>query len=195
MTKPGGKNMFRHILIAGVIGGMIGFVLSALQNAVLPAAEPKAMPDQPAILAALRAIPQAGFYFFPGRGLSPSMTPDQKNAAQADYSRLFREGPVGVIAYSPGGGEFHFGRQLAIQLLLSVIAALAAASILAVMVTTTTYGGRVGIMCLLGIFAFVYLEPQYWNWYGFPATYTITRVFGGVVTWTISGAAMAAIVR
>jgi len=78
---------------------------------------------------------------------------------------------------------------------LSVIAALIAATILAMMVTTTTYGGRVGIMCLLGVFAFGYLEPQYWNWYGFPATYTITRVFGGVATWTISGAVMAAIVR
>src|SRR5258707_46054 len=195
MTQPGGKNMFRQILVAGVTGGVIVFVLSALQNAVLPAAEPKAMPDQPAILAALRSIPQAGFYFFPGRGLSRSMTPEQKTAAQTDYLRLFREGPVGVVAYSPGGSEFHFGRQLAVQLLLSLIAALAAASILAVMVTTTTYGGRVGIMCLLGIFAFGYLEPQYWNWYGFPATYTITRVFGGVATWTISGAAMAAIVR
>jgi hypothetical protein len=78
---------------------------------------------------------------------------------------------------------------------LSVIAALIAATILAMMVTTTTYGGRVGIMCLLGVFAFGYLEPQYWNWYGFPATYTITRVFAGVATWTISGAVMAAVVR
>jgi hypothetical protein len=51
------------------------------------------------------------------------------------------------------------------------------------------------IVFLIGIFAFVYLEPQYWNWYGFPATYTIARVCGGVATWTISGAAMAAIVR
>ncbi len=187
--------MFRQILVAGVTGGIIVFVLSALQNAVFPAGEPKAMPEQPAILAALRTIPQAGFYFFPGRGLSRSMTPEQKAAAQADYLRLFREGPVGVVAYSPGGGEFHFGRQLGIQLLLSVIAALVAASILTVMVTTTTYGGRVGIVCLLGVFAFGYLEPQYWNWYGFPATYTITRVLGGVATWTIAGSAMAAIVH
>ena len=62
-------------------------------------------------------------------------------------------------------------------------------------VTATTDGGCVWIMCLLGVFAFGYLEPQYWSWYGFPATYTISRVFGGVATWTISGAVMAAIVR
>jgi len=187
--------MFRQILLAGLTGGMIVFVLSALQNIVFPSGEPKALPEQPVILAALRTIPQAGFNFFPGRGLTRSMTSEQKSAAQAEYLRLFREGPVGVIAYSPGGGEFHFGRQLAIQFLLSVIAALAAALILTVMVATTTYAGRVGIMCLLGVFAFGYLEPQYWNWYGFPAAYTITRVFGGVATWTIAGAAMAAIVH
>ena len=80
--------MFRQILVAGVTGGLIVFVLSALQNAVLPAAEPRAMPGQPAILAALRTIPQAGFYFFPGRGLSRSMTPEQKAAAPADLPRV-----------------------------------------------------------------------------------------------------------
>jgi hypothetical protein len=195
MTKPGGKRMFRQILVAGIAGGAIAFVLSAMQNTVLPAGAPRAMPEQPAILAALRKIPEAGFYFFPGRGLSRSMTAEQRAEVQTEYLRLFREGPVGVVAYSPGGTEFHFGRQLAVQFALSVIAAIIAATILAMMVTTTTYAGRLGIMCLLGVFAFGYLEPQYWNWYGFPANYTIARVFGGVATWTISGAAMAAIVR
>jgi len=61
MTKPGGKRMFRQILVAGVTGGLIAFVLSAMQNAVLPAGAPRAMPEQSAILAALRTIPQAGF--------------------------------------------------------------------------------------------------------------------------------------
>jgi hypothetical protein len=195
MAQPAPKNMFRRILAAGMTGGIIVFGLSAMQNAVLPSGAPRAMPEQPAILAALRAIPQAGFYFFPGRGLSRSMTAEQRAAVQTDYMRLFREGPVGIVAYSPGGTEFHFGRQLGVQFALSVIAALIAATILAMTVTTTTYGGRVGIMCLLGVFAFGFLEPQYWNWYGFPATYTLTRVFGGVATWTISGTAMAAIVR
>ena len=195
MTTPEGKRMFRQILGAGVTGGVIAFILSAMQNAVLPAGAPRAMPEQPAILAALRTIPRAGFYFFPGRGLSRSMTAEQQAEAQTDYRRLFREGPVGVVAYSPGGNEFHFGRQLAVQFALSLIAALIAATILAMMVTTTTYVGRVGIMCLLGVFAFGYLEPQYWNWYEFPTSYTISRVFGGVATWTISGSVMAAIVR
>jgi hypothetical protein len=48
---------------------------------------------------------------------------------------------------------------------------------------------------LLGVFAFVYLEPQYWNWYGFPASYTLARVFGGVTAWLLAGLAMGAIVR
>ena len=53
--------MFRQILVAGLTGGLIAFVLSGMQNAVLPAGAPRAMPEQPAILAALRTIPQAGF--------------------------------------------------------------------------------------------------------------------------------------
>src|SRR5437879_8600031 len=101
MTKPGGTPMFRQILVAGITGGVIAFILSAMQNAVLPAGAPRAMPEQPTILAALRVIPRAGFYFFPGRGLSRSMTAEQQAAVQTDYQRLFREGPVGVLACSP----------------------------------------------------------------------------------------------
>jgi len=50
---------------------------------------------------------------------------------------------------------------------------------------------------LLGCFAFAYayIEPQYWNWYGFPESYTMVRVLGGIVTWTAAGLALAAIVH
>ena len=196
MIEPGTAQTVRQILLAGLTGGAIVFAMSAVQNAVLPAAEPRSMPAQAAILPVLRtSIPRAGFYFFPGTGLSRGMTTEQREAATADYQQRFREGPAGVLVYSPGGKEFQFGRQLAIQFLLSVVAALTAAGILAVMASANTYGARLGIMFLLGVFACVYLEPQYWNWYGFPATYTIARICGGVTAWTVAGFAMAAIVH
>jgi hypothetical protein len=188
--------MFRQLLLAGLVGGAIVFVMSAIQNGVFPAAEPRSLPSQAAILPVLRAsVPQEGFYFFPGGALSRDMTREQREAAQADHERRFKDGPSGILVYTPGGKEFAFGRRLMIQFLLSVLAALAAAAILAVVASTTTYGARVGIVFLLGCFAFVYLEPQYWNWYGFPASYTIARICGGVGTWTVAGLVMAAIIH
>lgn len=188
--------MFRQLLLAGLVGGAIVFVMSAIQNGVLPAAEPRSMPAQAAILPVLRvSIPQEGLYFFQGGALSRGMTKEQRQATQADHERRFKDGPAGILAYSPGGNDFGFGRRLMIQFLLSFFAALAAAGILGVVASTTTYGTRVGIVFLLGFFAFVYIEPQYWNWYGFPLSYTIARVCGGVGAWTVAGLVMSAIIH
>jgi hypothetical protein len=188
--------MLRQILLAGLVGGAIVFVLSAVQNAILPGAEPKPLSSESTILPVLRAsVPEAGFYFFPGPAISGSMSKEERAAAQAQHERSFKEGPTGILVYRPGGEAFQFGRRLAVQFLLSLVAALVAASLLALGASTSTYAARVGVVFLLGFFAFVYLEPQYWNWYGFPAAYTIARVAGGVGSWTLAGLAMAAIVR
>lgn len=190
--------MLGRLFLAGLVGGVIVFLLSAIQNTIIPAGAPRSLPGQASILPVLRAsISQDGFYFYPGGALTRGMTPEQRQATQADYQARFKAGPTGVLVYSRGGEDFHFGRRIAVQFVLSLAAALIAAAILAVVAGsgTTTYGARAGIVVLLGLFAFVYLEPQYWNWYGFPGSYTTSRVCGGVGMWTIAGMAMAAIVR
>jgi hypothetical protein len=188
--------MLKQTFLAALAGGAIVFLSSALQNALFPVAEPKSLPGQGSILPALRAsLPQPGFYFFPGQALSERMSKEERQAAQADYARRFKEGPAGVIAYSPGGREFRFGSRLAVQFLLGLLAALAAAAILAITASSSTYITRLAVVFLLGFFGFVYLEPQYWNWYGFPPAYTLARVFGGICTWTLAGLAMAAIIH
>jgi hypothetical protein len=186
----------RQILLATLAGGSIVFVLAALQNAAFPAGEPRSIPSESAILPVLRnSIPQPGIYYFPGGTLERTMSKEERRATQAEHERRFREGPTGILVIRAGGVGFHFGRRLAVQLALSLLAALAAATILATTASATTYATRLAIVTLLGAFAFLHIEPQYWNWYGFPATYTIVRVAGGVASWVIAGSAMAAIVR
>jgi hypothetical protein len=190
--------MLGRLLLAGLVGGVIVFLLSAMQNTLLPAGAPRSLPDQASVLPVLRAsISQDGFYFYPGDALTSGMTREQREVTQADYRVRFKAGPTGVLVYSRGGEDFHFGRRIAVQFILSLVAALIAAAILVVAAGsgTTIYATRAGIVVLLGFFAFVYLEPQYWNWYGFPASYTLARICGGVGTWAIAGMAMAAIVR
>lgn len=188
--------MLRQVLLASFVGGAIVFVLSAVQNAVLPGIEPRPLPGEAAILPALRAsVPVAGFYYFPGGALSRKMSKEERATVQAQHERNFKEGPTGILVYRLGGEDFQFGRRLAVQFLLSVIAATIAASLLALTAGTSTYTVRVGIVFLLGLFAFVFIEPQYWNWYGFPATYSFARVIGGVGSWTLAGLAISALVR
>jgi hypothetical protein len=188
--------MIRQVLLAALAGGAIAFVFSAIQNSVFRGGEPRELPGQVVVLSALKAaIPEPGFYFFPGPALSSGMTKQEKTAAQADHDRRFKEGPTGILVYRTGGEDFQFGRRLAVQFLLGFFASLLAATILAITASATTYGTRALLVLLLGCFAFAYIEPQYWNWYGFPASYTMVRVLGGIVTWTAAGLAMAAIVH
>jgi hypothetical protein len=171
--------------------------LSAIFNSVrIAGAHPVSLPAETAVLPALRAsIPKSGIYFFPGVTSSAGMTKEQKEAWQADYNRRYKEGPTGILAYSAGGKEFSFSSHLIVQFLLGFFAALAVAVILAMTMRATNYGSRVAIVALMGMFAFVYIEPQYWNWYDFAAKYTVVRVLGGVVAWTLAGLAMAGIIR
>jgi hypothetical protein len=186
--------MILRVALAGLAGGSVLFVLSAAQNAILPAAEPRSLPGQDAVLPVLGAsVTQPGLYFFPGAGLTSRMTADERAAARADYERRVMAGPSGVLAFTPGGADASFGRRLAVQFALSVAAALGASLVVA-LAHGTAYSTRVVLVALVGASAFVYLEPQYWNWYGFPGAYTIARIAGGVVAWTLAGLPIAAIV-
>ena len=189
--------MIKQILLAALAGSAIVFVLSAIFNSVrIAGAHPVSLPAEAEVLPALRAsIPKSGIYFFPGVASSAGMTKEQKQAWQADYNQRYKEGPTGILSYSTGGKEFSFSSHLIVQFLLGLFASLAAAAILAMTVSATGYSSRVAIVVLMGMFAFVYIEPQYWNWYDFPAKYTIVRVIGGVVTWAMAGLAMAGIVH
>jgi hypothetical protein len=189
--------MIKQILLAALAGGAIVFVLSAIFNSVrIAGAHPVSLPVEAEVLPALRAsIPKSGVYFFPGVTSSAGMTKEQKVAWQADYNRRYREGPTGIVSYSTGGKEFSFSSRLVVQFLIGFFASLAAAVILSMTASATGYSSRVASVVLMGMFAFVYIEPQYWNWYDFPAKYTAVRVLGGVITWAMAGLAMAGIVH
>jgi hypothetical protein len=186
--------MIIRIALAGLTGGAVLFLASAVQNALLPAADPRSLPQQDTVLPALgTAITEPGLYFFPGTSLSSSLTAAERAAAMTDYERRAAAGPSGVIAYVPHGADVRFGRRLVVQFALSVTAALGAAIILALGAGGTPYATRVLLVALVGACGFVYLETQYWNWYGFPGAYTAARVAGGVFAWTLAALPMAAI--
>jgi hypothetical protein len=82
--------MTKRVLLAGLLGGIAMFVWTSLAHMVLPlgAAGFKEIPNEPAVLASMRASlgDQSGLYFFPGLGLGPDATPQQKQAAAPQYA-------------------------------------------------------------------------------------------------------------
>ena len=64
-------------------------------------------------------------------------------------------------------------------------------SILAVWLLSKTriasFGGRVGFVTVVGLTAAIMTNVQYWNWYGFPLSYTASYMFTQLVGFLVAG--------
>ncbi len=180
----------KRILLGGVVGGLIVFAWSAVQHMLLPlgAAGMSVLADEEAVLAPMRSIRDPGFYFFPGMDMSKKPTPEE----QAAWEERARTGPAGIMVVYPQGREPAFPRQLAMELLFDVLAALIVAFGLAHV--AASYGRRVLLVELAGLFAVLAISASYWNWYGFPDAYIGAEALDQIVGWLLAGLAMAKIV-
>ena len=58
-----------------------------------------------------------------------------------------------------------------------------------------TFGARVGFFLVAGVLAAIATNISYWNWYGFPATYTAAYIFTQLVGFLCAGLVAALILR
>jgi hypothetical protein len=189
--------MGKRIVLAGLAGGVLVFLVSGILHSSTKLAEVgiRGIPNEDIVLMAMRnSIAEPGFYFFPAPNLSP-MPKEQRQAEQSRYLAKYKQGPTGILIYKPGGEDLNYGTLLAIQFLIGLLAAFLVAWILGATASATTYGTRVMIVVLIGLFAEIYINLPYWNWYGFPMNYTIGHLLGGVLSWAVAALAMAAIVK
>jgi hypothetical protein len=190
--------MARKAILGGIIGAVVVFIVSSLWHTVLGLGEIgiKAVPNEDAVQTALRAsITEPGFYIYPAPSMMPGRTKQQKQADAASYMAKYRQGPRGILIFSPGGTDFNFPKALVNQFIFIFAAALILAWILAAGAAGTTYGTRVLIVFLASIFAGVVILLPYWNWYGFPLSYVLGDIAGWAVSWFVGGLAMAKIVK
>ncbi|MFQ5926675.1 MAG: hypothetical protein ACE5MH_04490 [Terriglobia bacterium] len=184
-----------NILLAGVFGGVTLFLWGALFHMVLPLSEVviKEIPNEEPVLATLRdTIHEPGFYFIPGMGRSPGMSEEQQQAATRQWEEKYRAGPTGILVYHPEGREPLAPKELVIQLLSSIAAALIAAFLLAQAVGGLAgFGARVLFVALLGLFATLVSDVPYWNWYRFPTDYTLAVLADHVIGWGLAGTVLA----
>lgn len=181
----------KRILLAALLGGLVVFVWSFISHMVfnIEGSAVRTLPNEEATLEALRgSIPEAGFYIFPLMGDPSTATKEE----EARWMEKYRTGPAGVLVYRPLGGEFSFSRLLVVELLSNILAALIAALLLARMVGS--YLQRVLILAALGIFAWLSISISYWNWYGFPGSFTFSEGLDQLLGWLVAGLVIAKIV-
>src|SRR5215472_12191967 len=125
--------MAKRVVIAGILGGLTMFVWLFVAHEFLPLGEMGVgeIPNEAPVLSAMQsAIPQAGFYLYPGLGLGAKPTAEQRNANMPAWMKKYEQSPHGMLIYHPPSGSFSFGVLLARQGALNLLEGLLVAWLL-----------------------------------------------------------------
>lgn len=179
-------------VMGGLLGGAAMFFWGALSHMLLPVGElgvRTALPAQEAAMVAAMqaALPEPALYLIPGSDPSQAMTPE----AQEAWLARVAAGPTALVAWNPGPGTALGPRPLAIELLSNLAACLIAAWVLTRLAPGTTYFRRVGVVVLLGLFAWVSIQVSYWSWYSFPDRYLAGQLVEQLVGCALAGVVIA----
>lgn len=188
----------KRLLLAGILGGLTLFVWTFVAHEFLGLGEMGVgeIANEAVVLSAMRgAIPEAGFYIFPGVGLGPNATKEQRKAAMPEYMKKYEQSPHGVLVYHPASGPFNLGAALGRQFALNVLQALLAAWLVSCGASGRGYSARVGIVVFAGVLAAISTNIEYWNWYAFPGKYTAGYMTTQIVAFVLAGFVIAALVK
>ncbi len=188
-----------RIFLASLLGAIAMFIWTSIAHMALPLGEAgiKEIPNESAVLDAMQKNigQQSGLYVFPGFGLGPDATHEQKSEAMKHMGENLANHPSGILMYHPAGTRpLVMGRYLSIEFLTEFVEVLLALLLLS-KTRLTTFGGRVGFVFLAGLLAAVATNISYWNWYGFPATYTAAYVTIQLVGFLCAGLVAALVLR
>jgi hypothetical protein len=172
------------ILLAAILGGIAMFIWTSIAHMVLPLGEAgiRELPNEAAVLDAMKTNigESRGLYLFPGTGLGPDATREQKREAMKQMNEKLASNPSGLLMYYPPGRKFAFGRLLSVEFATELLEAILVVFLLA-QTRIDTFIGRVGFVFVAGILAAIATNISYWNWYGFPKRYTVAYMFIQVV--------------
>jgi hypothetical protein len=187
-----------RVLIAAILGGVVFFFWGFVAHELLSLGELgiKDIPNEQVLLPQLQAsLSDPGFYRIPGLGEPPNATSEQKKAAMQQAQQKAASGPYGILVYHPVGGEvLSMGRQLGREFGLNVAVALLMAILLA-WAGLSSFASRLGFVTLAGVMVTLLTNVQYWNWFGFPANYTLAAMATHVIGFFLAGIVIALIVR
>ena len=161
--------MNKRVLLAGILGAVAMYLWVFIAHMVLPLGEAgiQQISNEQALLGQMSStIPAQGMYMF------PNMPP---GGDQTQYMQKIASGPSGLIVYFPKR-DFVFGKLLAIEFVTELIPILIATYLLS-LTSLSSFGSRLGFFALAGLVAVMGTNVSYWNWYGFPTTYTASYMF------------------
>jgi hypothetical protein len=188
----------KRVLLAGVLGGIAMFIWSSVAHIALPLGRTgiKEIPNEQAVLSGMQAQlgTTSGLYAFPGMGLGPNPTRQEENAAMQQYEQKLAANPSGILIYHPPGAKALTPGQLMTEFFTELAEALLLAWLLA-QTSLATLASRMGFVTVAALMAAVTTNIPYWNWYGFPTSYTTAYMFMEFVGYLVAGLVVAAILK
>lgn len=183
-------------LLAGVLGGLAFFFWSYVAHDLLPLGKAgiKEIPNEQAVLDSMKAnMPENGLYLLPGLGIPENATRAQQAAAMEARMHKVETGPSGFLAYHPSL-QFSFGKALIVELGTNILQVLLAVILLG-QISLVSFATRWRFITLAGILAAISTNISYWNWYGFPGSYTVAYVCTVAMGFVFAGLVAATIVK
>jgi hypothetical protein len=177
--------MTKRILLAGVLGGLGLFVWGGLSHTVLGLGDAgvQVLPQQEPVMQTMKtAMPQSGMYMFPQGDKPGTLHADQVGGAW------------GILIYNANGATESIGPRLGRECLLNIVLAILAAFLLS-RAPLPSYLSRVGFVTVAGLITALMTNVEFWNWYGFPAKYTVSNVVSDAIGFVIIGLIAAAFVK
>ncbi len=183
-----------RIILAGVVGGIAMYAWMSVAHMALPLATAgisQVNNNEAALLAQMHGTlgETSGLYMFPSFG-----TPDQKVLSMTEYQKRLDANPSGMLIYHPPGRQALNPVQFVTEFLLEVFEAFLAVLLLA-QTRLTSYAARVAFVTGLGVLASLGTNISYWNWYGFPGSYTAAYMVTQIVGFLAAGLVGAALMR
>jgi hypothetical protein len=171
----------KKVLLPGILGGLLVFVWSAISHMALPIGSMglKTIPNNegPVLEAMKNSIQEPGLYFMPGHDMSRGPTPEEM--------RKYEMGPTAFLVYHPTGEKAMSPGQLIRQAFFDILCGLIAAFIISTTVASLTTRGL--MVMLMGLFSWLAISVPYWNWYRFPAAFTIGEGLDSLIGWLLAG--------
>jgi hypothetical protein len=195
MRELEGRTMGRKLL-AGILGGLAFFAWSSIAHLATGLGETgiQEIPNEQAVVGVIKSnISSDGFYFFPGTGV-PNPTHSERMAAMQKKAEQHYVGPSGILIYHP---EHPFGldpKQLLTELGTNIVQVLLAAFLLG-QTTLASFAARWRFVTIAGVLAAISTNVSYWNFYGFPGTYTMAYICMIAMGFVCAGLVVALMVR
>ncbi len=174
------------------------FIWISIAHTVLPLGETgiREIPNESRVLAALHDNlgQYSSLYLFPGLGVGPHPTRQQRSEAMHRMAERLARNPSGILMYHPPGRPLKLGQLLGTEFATELLEAILVVFLLA-QTRLATLRSRVGFITLAGILAALWTNLSYWNWYGFPTKYTAAYMFTQIVGFISVGLVAAAVFR